>query len=137
MRARVADRLPGGQALMAAKIIGDDDVARSEFRDEALADPGGEGITVDRPVQNEGGNDTVVTQPRQEGQGLPVPMRGFPDEPLAASAPASERRHVGLGPSLVDEDQAGRIDRRLMRFPARSPPGDVRPVLYAGKRGFF
>jgi hypothetical protein len=45
--------------------------------------------------------------------------------------------HVGLGPGLVDEDEPPRIDRRLTRLPALTPPGDVRPVLFGGAQAFF
>ena len=32
-------------------------------------------------------------------------------QPLPARRPAAQRRHVGLGPGLVDEDQAVGVDR--------------------------
>jgi hypothetical protein len=45
--------------------------------------------------------------------------------------------HVGLGPGLVDEDQACRIDAALMAAPALALGGDVRPMLLGGVQAFF
>jgi hypothetical protein len=46
-------------------------------------------------------------------------------------------RHVGFRPGLVNKDKPPRIDRRLTRLPAFTPPGDVRPVLFGGAKAFF
>ena len=60
------------------------------------------------------------------------------NQPLAPrGAAAVGARHVGLGPGLVDEDQAGRIDPTLILPPLRAPPGDVGPILLAGVQAFF
>jgi hypothetical protein len=64
-------------------------------------------------------------------------VRHLADQAFAASAPASQRRHVGLGPRLIDEDETRRINSRLIFFPLRPPPCNVRPILFAGHRGFF
>ena len=62
----LSDELAGRLALVAAEVVGNHDVAGSESWHKALADPGGEAVTVDWPVQNEGGDDAVVTQPGEE-----------------------------------------------------------------------
>src|SRR5438477_7732969 len=46
-------------------------------------------------------------------------------------------RHVGLGPSLVDEDETGGIKPPLVLLPLRSSPGDVGAILLAGVQAFF
>jgi hypothetical protein len=46
-------------------------------------------------------------------------------------------RHVGLGPGLVDEDQARRVKPALMHLPARAAARDVRPSLLVGAAVFF
>jgi hypothetical protein len=51
-----------------------------------------------------------------------------------ASVPAG---HVGLGPSLVDEDQAPRVKSALMLLPPGSPPSHVGAILLAGVQAFF
>jgi hypothetical protein len=45
--------------------------------------------------------------------------------------------HVGLGPGLIDEDQAGRVDAVLMAAPPLALGGDVRPMLLGGVQAFF
>src|SRR3546814_7425231 len=52
---------------------------------------------------------------------LPVAVRHFRPEPLAARRPAPERRHVGLGPGFIDEEQAGRINPALIGLPLHPP----------------
>ena len=56
---------------------------------------------------------------------------------LAARRPAAQRRHVGLGPGLVDEDQAGGIDAALVRRPLRAPPRHVGTLALAGDQRLF
>jgi hypothetical protein len=46
-------------------------------------------------------------------------------------------RHVGFGPGLVDEDQAGRIKPPLILFPLRPSPGYVGTILLAGVQVLF
>jgi hypothetical protein len=45
--------------------------------------------------------------------------------------------HVGLGPGLVDEDQAGRVNPALILSPLSPSPCDVGPILLAGVQAFF
>jgi hypothetical protein len=45
--------------------------------------------------------------------------------------------HVGLGPGLVDEDQAFGVEPALMFLPALAPAGDVGAVLFAGVQALF
>jgi DNA replication protein DnaC len=45
--------------------------------------------------------------------------------------------HVGLGPGLVDEDQACGVDPGLVFFPLLTPSRDVGAILLAGEHGFF
>ena len=70
--------------------------------------------------------DPVMTQRGQEGHCLPMPMRHMGDEPFAAGTPATQRRHVGFDPGLVDEDQTALINLALMSL----PPGAVTSELW-------
>lgn len=137
MRPCVADQLTSGQAFVAAKVIGDDDIAGRQCWGEALADPGGEGIPVDRPVQNEGCHDVVVTHSGQECQGFPVPVRDMGCQSLAPRGPAASPGHVGLDPGFIDEDQSLGIKPMLMRPPARPAPRHLRAHLLTGHQRFF
>ena len=122
---------------MAAEIVHDDDVAGFQGRDEDLLDVNSEALAVDRAIENPWGLDPVVAQRGQEGRGLPVAVRDLGGEPDAARRPSPQRRHVGLGPGLVDEDQALRLDPALILRPLRAPAGDVGTVAFAGDDAFF
>jgi hypothetical protein len=45
--------------------------------------------------------------------------------------------HVGLGPGLVDEDQAFGVKSALVFLPSLAPAGDVEAVLFAGVQALF
>ena len=135
--ALISDRLARRLAFMRAEIVEDDDVSGLEGRREKLLDIGGEEFAVDRPVDNAGSIDPVMPQSRDEGEGLPVAIRNLGGETLAFWSPAAQRRHVGLHPGLVDEDQPAGGDPALVGLPALALPGDVRPVLLRRQSGFF
>jgi hypothetical protein len=124
-------------AFVRSQIVHDDDVAWREFGRQALFDIGQEASAVDRTVEHAWRADPVVAQSRQEGESSPAAMRRLGDQPPASGAAAMGPRHVGLGPGLVDEDQAGRIKPSLILLPLRAPPGDVGPILLAGVQAFF
>ena len=126
-----------GAALMRAEIVEDDDVARPQGRHEHLLDIEPEALAVDRPVDEPGRVDAIVAQRRQEGHGLPAAVRDLGVEPLAARRPAPERRHIGLGPGLVDEDEAARIDPALIGGPPRAPSRHVGAIPLAGDQRLF
>ena len=58
-------------------------------------------------------------------------------EALAAGRPPEQRRHIGLGPGLVDEHQPGGIDAALIGFPLGAAPSDVGPITLAGDQRLF
>jgi hypothetical protein len=64
-------------------------------------------------------------------------VRDLVHQPLASGAAAVGSGHVGLGPGLVDEDQAARIKPGLMAPPPRPLAGHVRPILLGGVQAFF
>src|SRR5690606_41970169 len=55
--------------------------------------------------------DAIATQRRQERHRFPMAVRHLGFDPLSDRCPASQRRHVGLCPGLVDEDKARWIDQ--------------------------
>ena len=123
--------------LVRPKIVHDDDVALLEGRDEDLLDIGEEGLTVDGAIQHEWGGDRVVPERGEKRQRLPVAVRDFGEERLAAAAPAARAGHVRFGPGLVDKNKARWINPGLVSFPAEAAPGDVGAVLLGGEQGFF
>jgi len=126
------DRSPDGGSLVAGQVVEDDDVAGREGGTELFLDPCGEASGIDRLVEDEGGIDPVAAQRGDEGHGLPVTIRDLGMEPLTFGRPASQRGHVGFGPSLVHEDQAPGVRPRLVLLPLLAPPGDLWPQLLGG-----
>ncbi len=68
---------------------------------------------------------------------MPTAVRHLGEEPLPLPAATVAARHIGLGPGLIDEDQARGVDPVLILLPARPPAGHVRTILLAGVQGFF
>ena len=131
------DHLPDGRRLVGAEIVHDDDVAGLQDRDELLLDIGAEAFAVDRSVEDARGGEPVAAQRAEEGQRAPVAVRGKAAQALALRSPAAQRRHVGLDPGLVDEDQPARIETGLPGSPALPPAGDVGAGLLKGEQRFF
>ena len=65
--AGLADGTASALSLVAAEVVEDDDVARSQRRHQHLLDIGGEQVAVDRSVDHAGGIDAVVPQDGDEG----------------------------------------------------------------------
>ena len=72
---------------MAAEIIEDDDVPWPEFEDEDLNDIVKETRAIDRPIDDEGSDDPIVSQIGDEGRRSPAAIGDFGADP--ASAPGS------------------------------------------------
>lgn len=102
-----------------------------------MFDISGEAAAVDGSVEHAGCGDLVGPQGSDEGQGFPMPVRHFGVQFLPALAAPMGAGHVGFGPGLVDEYQAGGIDFALMPLPALPLEGDVRSILLGGQYGFF
>ena len=110
---------------------------RARVGTRALLDPGQEAFAVDRPVEHAGRVDAVVTQRGEKRHRLPMAVRHLRLQAFATATPAAQRRHVGLGPGLVDEDEPADVEARLQSLPAGASARDVRPILLAGVNGFF
>lgn len=137
MRAGCADGRSNSFALVAAQVIDDDNIAGFKSWNEKLFHIGGEADGVDGAIEDRRGVDPVMAKGCQKGQGFPVTVRCFGVEPRSPPAPSVGPCHIGLGPGLVDKDQAPGIDLSLIALPALAPPRHVRPVLLAGQHAFF
>lgn len=78
-----------------------------------------------------------MAQGSQERRCLPSTLWNLGKQPLAVRRPAMGARHVGLGPGLIDEDQARWIDPALMLAPLRSATAYVRAVPLARDQRLF
>lgn len=56
---------------------------------------------------------------------------------LTLDAPSVQRRHVGLGLGLMNEDEGGGLDPGLIFLPPVAPPGDRLAFLLSRIQGFF
>ncbi len=133
----VTDRLAHGLALVASQIVEHDDVAMAQCGDQALFDPCQKAAAVDGAIQDARGTNAIGPQTGDKGQRLPVAMRDFGDQALATRAPPADRRHVRLGPGLIDKDQARGVNLVLMAFPELPFARHVRTILFAGVQAFF
>ena len=114
---------PHSRARVAAEIVHDDDIARSESREQAVFHIGQEAGAVDRAVEDTGGGNTVVAEGGHESQGLPVALR-------AATVAAG---HIRLGPRLINKHKVVGIKAALQTLPTRPAPRDVGPLLLGGR----
>ena len=122
---------------MAAEIVHDHDIARSEGGQKELLDIEGKGLTVDRAVYDARGIDAIVSQGCQERHGFPVAEGGFCAQSLTARAPSSQGCHVRFGPGLINKDKALRMKAALILSPLLPAPSDAGSILLAGHETFF
>ena len=122
---------------MRAEIVEDDDIAGFERGHEDLLDVLEEALAIDGSVDEPWCAEPIVTQSGQEGHGLPAAVWRFAWQPLSAGRPSAQRRHVGLGPGFVDEDQARRVDAPLIGHPLQAAARYIRPVALAGNQRLF
>jgi len=64
-------------------------------------------------------------------------MRDTADQALTPQRPPVGAGHIGLGPSLIDKDQALRINASLITPPTGAFASDVGSLLLGGVQGFF
>ena len=105
--------------------------------DEELLEPCPEGLAVHGLVDHQGSGDGIAPQTGDEGGDLPMAMRDFADQALAAAATAAQPCHVGAGTGLVHKHQALGIELNLAILPCGARCGDVGAVLLAGVQTFF
>jgi hypothetical protein len=60
-------------------------------------------------------------------------MRSKGAQALALWPPATQRRHGGFDPGLIDKDELCRIKAGLPRFPSLTPTNDIGPRLFKGE----
>jgi hypothetical protein len=136
-RVRRLDRFYHTGHFMSPKVIHDDNVVAIERRGQTLFDIGEKYPSVDRTINHERCDDSIVAQAGYQTDRLPMPMRNGADQPFTAMATAPQPYHLGAGASFVDEHQSGRIKHELLSPPASARSGYVRPLLLRGVQAFF
>ena len=136
-RPDAADCSTDGRPLVATQVVHDDDITGRERGHEQLLDIIEEARCIDRLIEHAGRVDPVATQGGKERHRAPVAVWHLGMKPLPLWRPATQGSHVGLGPGLVDEDEASGIKPVLELLPLRATPGDLRPQLFSGQYAFF
>jgi hypothetical protein len=119
------------------EIVHHDDIAGAQGGHQALPKILDEDRTGHGSINDEGRGDPVLTQPSDERQYFPMPPRHPPDNTLAAFGATAQSRHVGRRAGFINEDQLGRIEKRLLLLPGGARRGNVRPLLLGGVYDFF
>ena len=125
------DRPAHPGSFVAAEIVHHDNVAWRERRNENLIDIGLEPLAVDRAVENHRRRHACQAQTGDECRRFPMSMWNAGAQPLAFRRTPILARHIGRGPSLVDEDELFGIEIELAVEPGLAPLLYVRPVLLA------
>src|SRR5262249_59422664 len=99
---------------------------------EDVFDVSAEGFAVHGAVEDERRREPGGAQGGDEGRCLPVSVRDGGDQTMAALAAAALPRHVGRRPGLVNEDEPGRVHRRLPLAPRRARGSYIRPAPLGG-----
>ncbi|MGY3695566.1 hypothetical protein ACVIGA_005646 [Bradyrhizobium sp. USDA 3240] len=107
------DHLPDSFRLVASELVENDDVAFAQGWQEKVLHIGAEAFAVDRAVEDAGCRELVMAERAEECEGTPVTVRGEAAQACALGALAPQRGHVGLDPSLIDEDEPARIKSGL------------------------
>ena len=124
-------------AFVASQIVHDDGVAGAQLRRQALAHIGSEDPAIHGAVEDQRRDDAVVAQAGDKGCCPPMAVRCPAGQALPAKATTMASDHVGLGPGLVDEDQAFRVQTMLIGQPSHARRRHVRAQLLVGENGFF
>jgi hypothetical protein len=79
----------------------------------------------------------IVAQGGPGSHGVPAAMRHPGLDPLTSRRPATQRRHIGFGPDLVDEYQAGGVDPLAVFGPLYPPTGNIGRFWLGGNQRLF
>lgn len=108
-----------------------------EAGDQDLLHTAQEAFPIDGAIEEAWSRDPVDPQGSQEGQYLPVTVRDARFEPMAAHAPATLGRHVGLDPGRINEHRPRGGNPHLDGVPLPAFVGDVRLCGLFGVQIFF
>ena len=137
MCARRFDQVAHLGPLVAGEIVHDDNVARPQRRGEKLLDVSFEDLGVDRPIEDEWGDDFFEPQCGHESRRFPMAVRDRGAQAFPFGSATASSRHVRGGPGLVDENELLRIKIELGFEPSPTALQDIWPILLGRVRRLF
>jgi hypothetical protein len=102
-----------------------------------LLNIGQEDFPVHWPINDHRRYHLIMTQGGYERHRLPRSLRNVTDQAHAARAGSPETDHIGGGRSLIEEYQSGRIEKRLLPYPAPPRASHIRAMLLRRPQVFF
>lgn len=129
--------LADGDGLVGRQVVHHHDIAAAQRRRQDLLDIGEKGRAGHGAVERHRRDHTRKRQAADERRCLPVTVGNRRPAALALERTAIHPRHLGRGSTLVDEDQALRIEVRLGGEPGTSATCYVRAVLLGRVRRLF
>ena len=124
-------------ALVAGKVVQNDNIAGPERRGQDLSDVLSEDRPVHRLANDKRRNQSLACQSGKEGGGMAMPGRGVADNPLTLGRAAMVPGHVGGRGGLIKEDQSVRGQFKLAFTPQAPSLCYIRAMLFSGVNGFF
>ena len=137
VRAHLLDRHPDLGLLMHPEVVQHDDISRSQRGHQHLFDVGEETRTIDRPIKDRWGAETLEPQRGNHRVGFPMTAGRVVREPQAARTPAVAPEEIGGNAALIEKDVLPHVAERLPRAPVTPLSGDVGAALFVGVYGFF
>lgn len=134
---RAFDQFPDLVCLVRGEIVQDHHLPGPERSNEHFAREGDKDRRIRGRLDRHTGNEPPEREPAQERQLRPVPGGNTPVRPLSHGRSSVEPRHRGGDPTLIDEDQILRANRRHLLPEVLARLDDVRAALFARPERLF
>jgi hypothetical protein len=109
LHALLGQQFKGGLAFVGGQVVHDEDVSGFQRGAEDLLHVGAEHLGVGGAFNGHAGGGAIQADGAEHGGGAPMPAGGAGMDSSATQGPAAQPGQVGLGPALIDKDQAGGI----------------------------
>lgn len=122
---------------MRAEVVGDDDIARVQRRDENLFDVGEEARPVDRAIEDPGCGEPGDPERGEKCTCLPPCAGRVIMDALAAQGATIPSQQIIGDAGFVEKDEVRRIPGRRLPMPRDARRRDVRPIVFRRPYRFF
>ena len=131
------DRLFNAYNHVNARIVHEYDVTLLQSRREELFDVGLERFAIHGAFEHKGCSHTVVTQCGDEGNGLPISVKHFLDEPLTLRCSPIQTCNRRRYRSFIKKYELSRIKPLLSSLQSPTGGGHVWAILLGRPQTFF